>query len=79
MNGEVKRIYPESKTGLINWIEENFHDIDEFIIQFQMKDNTSMMVYDAHSYRNVLGMLEMAKDSINELSHNGEFTPKERR
>ena len=75
---EVKRIYPESKTGLINWIEENFHDIDEFVIQFQMKDNTSMFVYDTHSYRNALGMLEMAKGTCHELAINDEFKPKEK-
>lgn len=75
---EVRRIYPESKTGLINWIEENFHDIDEFVVQFQMKDGTSMFVYDTYTYRNALGMVEMARDSIHELSHNDGFIPKER-
>lgn len=72
----VQRIYPESKTGLINWIEENFHDIDEFVVQFQMKDNTSMFVYDCYSFRNALGMLEMAKGTCHELAINDEFIPK---
>ena len=76
--GEVKRIYPESKTGLINWIEQNFHDIDEFIFIAQMKDNTSMYIYDTYSYRNALGMLEIAKDNTHTLAHDGEFIPKRR-
>ena len=73
---EVKRIHPESKTGLINWIETNFHEIDEFIVQFQMKDNTSMLVYDTYSYRNALGMLEMANGTCHELAINDDFVPK---
>jgi hypothetical protein len=76
VTGEVKRIYPESKTGLINWIEENFHDIDEFVVMFQMKDNTTMFVYDSYSYRNTLGMLEMAKDSVHQLAREDQFITK---
>jgi hypothetical protein len=72
----VKRIYPESKTGLIQWIEENFHGIDEFVVMFQMKDDTTMFVYDTYSYRNAVGMIEMAKDTCHELSKNNEFIPK---
>ena len=72
----VKRIYPESKTGLINWIEENFHDIDEFVVMFQMKDNTAMFVYDTYSYRNCLGMIEMMRDNTHALAHDDEFVPK---
>lgn len=75
---DVKRIYPESKTGLIKWIEDHFHEIDEFVVQFQMKDNTSMFVYDTYSYRNALGMLEMAKNTCHELAINDEFIPKQR-
>lgn len=78
MTAAVKRIYPESKTGLINWIEENFHDIDEFIFIAHMKDNTGMNVYDTYSYRNALGMLEIAKDSLNDLARNDEYKPKQR-
>ena len=76
MSEKVKRIYPESKTGLINWIEENFHELDEFIFIYQMKGNTGGSYYDTYSYRNALGMLEIAKDSLHDLVHNDEFTPK---
>jgi hypothetical protein len=75
---EVKRIYPESKTGLINWIEENFHDLDEFIFIYQMKDEEGGSYYDTYSYRNALGMLEIAKDSINEMAREGNFKPKKK-
>ena len=69
----VKRIYPESKTGLINWIEENFHEIDEFVFQSTMKDGTGMFVYDAYNVISTLGMLELAKGTTHEIANNGEF------
>jgi hypothetical protein len=77
--GDVKRIYPESKTGLINYIEENFHDIDQYVVTFSLKDGTTMTVYDAYTYMEALGMAEITRDCINEDSHNGCFTPKQRR
>lgn len=76
--GEVKRIYPESKTGLINWIEENFHDLDEFVFMGIMKDRTSLFVYDTYSYLNTIGMLEIAKENTHELGREGLFVQKER-
>lgn len=75
---KVKRIYPESKTGLINWIEENFHDIDEFMFVAELKDGTSMNVYDFYTYRGAVGTAEMAKETLKELAVSGEFVPKER-
>ncbi|MFE4569957.1 hypothetical protein [Paenibacillus chitinolyticus] len=78
MSGNVERIYPESKTGVINWIEQNFHDIDEFICIFQMKDGTTTFVYDTYTYRGALGTLEMAKESLSALARNDEFIPKAR-
>lgn len=76
--GDVTRIYPESKTGLINWIEENFHEIDEFTVTFKLKDDTSLTVYDAYSYFSALVMIEMGREAIQEASRGGLFTPKER-
>jgi hypothetical protein len=73
---KVSRIYPESRTGLINWIEQNFHDIDEFAVTFKMKDGTTMTVYDCYSALNAIGLLEFAKLTCNELAVNGEFIPK---
>lgn len=75
---DVKRIYPESKTGLINWIEENFHDIDQFVVTFLMKDRTSFTVYDTYSYLEALGITEIQRDCIHEDAHNDSFVCKER-
>lgn len=74
----VERIYPESKTGLINWIEENFHDIDQFVATFLMKDKTSFTVYDSYSYLESLGMTEIQRDCIHEDAHNDRFVKKVR-
>lgn len=70
---EVKRIYPEAKTALINWIEENFHDIDSYIFTCRLKDGTSMTVHDVDSFIEALGMVESAKHVIFVSSENGEF------
>lgn len=75
MDNKIVRIYPESKTGLINWIEENFHDIDEFVVTFKMKNNTTMTVYDAYTYFNALGMSMINLDTIQKCQD--EFKPKE--
>jgi hypothetical protein len=75
---KVKRIYPESKTGLINWIEQNFHNIDEFVCCFKLKEGSLMTVYDSYSYLTAVGMAEIAKDTIHHLSHNDGFVKKER-
>ena len=61
---DVVRIYPESKTGLINYIEEHFHDIDEFVVTFTLKDGTTMTVYDCYSYINALGICALTTDTI---------------
>ena len=74
--GEVKRVYPESKSGLINYIEENFHNIDQFVVTFLLKDGTTMSVYDSYSYLEALGMTEILRDCIHEDSHNERFIPK---
>lgn len=66
---DVKRIYPESKSALINWIEENFHDIDSFVVTFHMKDKTTMTVYEIESYFEALALVEITRDIIHTLSH----------
>lgn len=77
--GNVKRIYPESKSGLINWVEQNFHEIDQFAATFVMKDGTTMTVYDVYSYLEAVGMAGILMDTIHTLAYEGQFTPKERR
>ncbi|GAB7387369.1 hypothetical protein BSNK01_12050 [Bacillaceae bacterium] len=76
--GKVRRIYPEAKTALINWIEQNFHEIDEYVAVFTMKDGTMMTIYDVYSYIGAVGLAEMAKESIHEAVRDGSFVPKEK-
>ena len=75
----VKRIYPEAKSALINWIEENFDEIDEYVAIFSLKDGTTMAVYDCYTYIGAVGLAEVAKDTIHAASHEGEFIPKQRK
>lgn len=52
---DIMRIAPESKTGLIKWIEDNFHEIKQFVAVFRMTENTpihpnessTMTIYDS--------------------------------
>jgi hypothetical protein len=73
---KVQRIYPEAKTGLINWIEENFHDIDSFVVTFSMKDNTTMTIYHCNTFLESLGIVGISQSTLNELATNEEFIPK---
>lgn len=73
MNQKVKRIFPGAVNGLINWMEENFHNIDEFVVTFKMKDDTTMTVYDVYSYYNALAINSVSEDSIRKLSWNDEL------
>jgi len=78
MSQKVKRISPGSINGLINWMEENFHEINEFVATFHMKDGTTMTVYDIYSYFNGLAITEISKDTIQKLSHDDKLILKER-
>jgi hypothetical protein len=73
---KVKRIYPESKTGLINYIEENFHEIDQFVVTFSLKDGTTMSVYDSFSYLEAVGLAGIQLDCIHDAAHNETFISK---
>lgn|GEM_PF-1617951 len=70
---EVKRIYPGAVNGLINWMEENFHDIDSFVVTFRMKDQTSMTIHHADSYYEALAIAALNMDTIQRMS--GDFVP----
>ncbi|MFB5192673.1 hypothetical protein [Alicyclobacillus fastidiosus] len=78
MKATVQRIYPESRTGLINWIEQKFHDIDQYIVTFAMKDGTTVTVYDTYSFFNAMGLCGVQTDVIQRLNSDGEFKAKER-
>jgi hypothetical protein len=75
---KVKRIYPESKTGLINYIEENFHNIDQFVATFSLNDGTTMSVYDSFSYLEAVGLAGIQLDCIHDAAHNETFVRKSR-
>ncbi len=73
----VKRIFPGAVNGLINWMEENFHEIDGFVVTFNLKDGTTMTVYDVYNYVQALGLCEVSKTTIHELVMEDEFIVKE--
>lgn len=75
---QVSRVYPGAVNGLINWMEQNFHDIDQFAATFTMKDGTTMTVYDAYSYLEAVGIAGITLETIHTLSREDEFVPKER-
>lgn len=76
MDRNVIRMYPGALNGLINWLEQNFHEIDEFVAHFELKDGTCLSVYDTYTVRNALGMLSMAQSSVYALANEGEFISK---
>lgn len=78
MKDNVKRIYPESKTGLINYIEEHFHDIEQFVITFSLNDGTTMSVYDSFSYLEAVGLAGIQLDCIHSAAHDETFLAKKR-
>ncbi|MEG7335660.1 hypothetical protein ACQGRJ_21630 [Bacillus atrophaeus] len=71
----VKRVFPGPTNGLINWMEENFHEIGGFVATFNMKDGTTMTVYDAQNYIQAVGLADIGKDTIHQLAHDDEFIP----
>jgi len=75
MKGKVQRICPDAITGLIKWMEYNFHDIDMFVVTFLLKDGTSMTVHHTSSYFEALGIAAYTTDVIQQLGACGEFVP----
>jgi hypothetical protein len=73
---KVSRVYPEAKTALINWIEENFHDIESYVVTFAMKDDTTMTVYDCNTFLEAMGIIGISQSTIAELANNDEFVKK---
>ncbi|MFB3901767.1 hypothetical protein [Bacillus amyloliquefaciens] len=73
---KVKRVFPGPTNGLINWMEQNFHEIDGFVATFNMKDGTTMTAYDAESYLQAVGLADIGKDTIHQLAHDDEFSPR---
>ena len=70
---DIKRIYPEAITGLINWMEQNFHDIDSFVITFKLKDKEMWTVHHTDSYYEALAISTWGLDTIQKLGE--DFIP----
>jgi len=75
---EIKRIYPEARTGLINWMEQNFQEIDQFVASFKMEDGQMYTFYDTYSFLEAMGLTAIAHADINRLGEQGKFVKKER-
>lgn len=76
--GKVDRVFPGPVNGLIKWMEDNFHDIDQFVATFVLKDGSVITIYDAVSYLEAAGIVAVGSAAINELAAEGEFVPKGR-
>lgn len=74
----VKRIFPGAINGLINWMEENFQNIDQYVVTFSLKNGKTMTVFDTYSYLEAVGIVGISQDTIHALSHDGQFIPKKR-
>jgi hypothetical protein len=72
-NQKVGRIYPEAITGTINWMEDNFHEIDSFVVTFKLKDKTSMTIHHTESYFEALAIAMLNLDTIQKMGD--DFTP----
>lgn len=73
MANKVIRICPEAITGTIKWMEDNFHDIDSFVMTFMLKDGASMTIHHTSSYFEALGIAAYTTDAIQRLG--GDFVP----
>lgn len=70
---KTTRIYPEPKTALINWIEENFHEIESYVFTAKLSNNTIMTVHDVEDFTEAMGLASISKDVISHSAHDGEF------
>lgn len=74
MEDNVKRLYPEGKTALIKWIEDNFEDIGDYLFICTVKhDNSTMTIYDCDSFFNAAALAAMQEHTIHTLAENDNF------
>lgn len=71
----IPRIFPGAINGIIHWMEENFSEIDSYVVTFMLKDGTSMTVHHTSSYFEALGLAAYTVDTIQQLRKDGDFTP----
>jgi hypothetical protein len=70
----VKRIYPEAKTALIKWIEDNFNDIDNYLFICNVKsDGSTMTVYDCDTFMSAAALAAIQEHTLHTLAENDDF------
>ncbi len=67
----VKRIAPDSKTAMIKFIEDNFHDIDSFVMTFSMKSGSIETYYDVEDYRDAAALAGITNNNIHYEANEG--------
>mgnify|MGYP006991326877 CR=1 FL=1 len=72
---KVRRMAAEAITGTIKWMEDNFHDIDMFVVTFMLKDGTSMTIHHTSSYFEALGISAYTTDTLQRLEAEDDFIP----
>jgi hypothetical protein len=72
---KVRRMVAEAITGTIKWMEDNFHDIDMFVVTFMLKDGTSMTIHHTSSYFEALGISAYTTDTLQRLAAEDDFIP----
>lgn len=58
---EIQRIYPEPKTALINWIEQNWDNIQSYVFVALERNGETMTIYDVDSRMEAFGLLAIAQ------------------
>jgi hypothetical protein len=74
----IKRICPDNKTALIKWIEDNFHNIDQFVFVARMSNSVTTTIYDCFTYYDSVAMTGIAQNVMHELEYDDAFICKER-
>lgn len=72
---KVRRMAAEAITGTIKWMEDNFHEIDAFVVTFMLEDGTSMTIHHTSSYFEALGIAAYTTDTIQSLEAEDLFYP----
>lgn len=75
---KVTRIYPGAVNELIQFLEENFHEIDGFIATFHLANGEIVTTYEAGSYLEAAGLVAITQDTIDTLARDGEFVARGR-
>jgi len=67
----IQRIAPESKTAMIQFIEENFHDIESFVMTFSLKTGEVITYYDVEDYMDAAALAGVTQNNIHYEANEG--------